>query len=105
VRTRHPASGDLGRPAATEERRIAKPFNGVINLHVRDAVAGWGPHGTARLYVDDRIVAESTLRTQPAHVAPCGEDLSIGRDSRAPVSVDAESDLPRRWRATEEREM
>jgi hypothetical protein len=61
VRTRHPASGDLGKPAATEERRIAKPFNGVINLHVRD--------------------------------------------SGAPVSVDVESDLPRRWRATEEREV
>jgi hypothetical protein len=66
---------------------MAKPFNGVINLDVRDAVAGWGPYGTAKLYVDDQVVAEGTLRTQPAHCALCGEGLSIGRDSGAPVRI------------------
>src|SRR5262249_18823829 len=43
-------------------------------------------HGTARLYVDDDVVAESRLKTQPGHFALCGEGLTIGRDSSDPVS-------------------
>jgi len=43
-------------------------------------------HGTAKLYVDDQVVAEGALKTQPGHFALCGEGLSIGHDSGDPVS-------------------
>jgi hypothetical protein len=43
-------------------------------------------HGTAKLYIDDQVVAEAPLKTQPGHFALCGEGLSIGRDSSDPVS-------------------
>jgi arylsulfatase A-like enzyme len=43
-------------------------------------------HGTAKLYVDDQVVAEGPLKTQPGHFALCGEGLSIGHDSGDPVS-------------------
>ena len=84
-------------------------------------------HGTARLYVDDEVVAEAPLRTQPGHFALCGEGLTIGRDSGDPVSKEygagfpftggkisevevniattststSSASSPRRWRATE----
>jgi arylsulfatase len=45
-------------------------------------------HGTTRLYIDDKQVAEGPMRTQPGHYALCGEGLSIGRDTGAPVSVE-----------------
>ena len=44
-------------------------------------------HGTTKLYIDDTAVAEGPMRTQPGHFALCGEGLSIGRDTGAPVSV------------------
>jgi catechol 2,3-dioxygenase-like lactoylglutathione lyase family enzyme len=43
-------------------------------------------HGTAKLYIDDQVVAEAPLRAQLGHFALCGEGLSIGRDSSDPVS-------------------
>src|ERR1700754_178860 len=43
-------------------------------------------HGTAKLYVDDQVVAEGVLKTQPGHFALCGEGLTIGRDGGDPVS-------------------
>ena len=43
-------------------------------------------HGTAKLYVDDDVVAEAPLRTQIGHFALCGEGLSIGRDTGDSVS-------------------
>ena len=45
-------------------------------------------HGTAKLYIDDQLVAEGPMRTQPGHFALCGEGLTIGRDSGAPVSAE-----------------
>ena len=45
-------------------------------------------HGTTKLYIDDQLVAEGPMRTQPGHYALCGEGLTIGRDSGAPVSVE-----------------
>jgi arylsulfatase len=51
-------------------------------------------HGTARLYVDDTIVAEGPLRTQPGHFAICGEGLSIGRDSGDAVSKEYTPQFP-----------
>jgi arylsulfatase A-like enzyme len=43
-------------------------------------------HGTAKLYIDDKVVDEQPLRTQPGHFALCGEGLSVGRDTADPVS-------------------
>lgn len=43
-------------------------------------------HGTARLYVDEDVVAEGPLRTQSGHFALCGEGLSVGRDTGDSVS-------------------
>ena len=43
-------------------------------------------HGTAKLYIDDRVVAEQEIRTQPSHFALCGEGLCVGRDSGDAVS-------------------
>jgi hypothetical protein len=43
-------------------------------------------HGTAKLYIDDQVVAEGPLRTQSGHFALCGEGLSIGRDTGDSVS-------------------
>jgi arylsulfatase A-like enzyme len=43
-------------------------------------------HGTARLWIDDRPVAEAPLRTQPGHFALCGEGLCVGRDGGDAVS-------------------
>jgi hypothetical protein len=51
-------------------------------------------HGTAKLYVDDEVVAEAALRTQPGHFALCGEGLSIGRDSGDPVSKEYPAGFP-----------
>ncbi len=42
--------------------------------------------GTAKLYIDDRVVAEQKIRTQPAHFALAGEGLCVGRDSGDAVS-------------------
>jgi arylsulfatase A-like enzyme len=43
-------------------------------------------HGTAKLYIDDEVVAEQEIRTQPAHFALCGEGLAVGRDTGDAVS-------------------
>jgi hypothetical protein len=43
-------------------------------------------HGTTRLYVDDEVVAEGPMRTQPAYFALCGDGLCVGRDSSDAVS-------------------
>ena len=51
-------------------------------------------HGTARLYVDDKVVAEAPWKTQPGHFALCGEGLSVGRDSSDPVSKEYTGSFP-----------
>ena len=43
-------------------------------------------HGTTRLYIDDKVVAEGPMRTQLAWFALAGEGLCVGRDSSDPVS-------------------
>ncbi len=42
--------------------------------------------GTAKVYVNDEVVAEGPWRTQPGHFALCGEGMAVGRDSADPVS-------------------
>jgi hypothetical protein len=110
---------------------MAKSFNGVINLDVRDSIADWGPYReepapegapnvlivlvdedrseandradqhpdkvqqlVALRYVDDEVVAEAPLKTQPGHFALCGEGLTIGRDSGDPVSSEYGAGFP-----------
>jgi len=51
-------------------------------------------HGTATLYVDDQVVAEGPIRTQPGHFALCGEGLSIGRDTGDAVSKEYTPHFP-----------
>jgi arylsulfatase len=59
---------------------------------------GTGEHGasygTARLYVDEQVVAESELLTQYGHFALAGEGLSIGRDSGDAVSKEYTPEFP-----------
>jgi hypothetical protein len=43
-------------------------------------------HGTVKLYVNEEVVAEGSLRTQTGHFALCGEGMSIGRDTGDSVS-------------------
>jgi hypothetical protein len=50
--------------------------------------------GTAKLYIDDDVVAEASLKTQPGHFALCGEGLTIGRDSGDPVSKEYSAGFP-----------
>jgi arylsulfatase A-like enzyme len=43
-------------------------------------------HGTTRLYVNDDVVAEGPMRTQPAYFTLCGDGLCVGHDSSDAVS-------------------
>lgn len=47
-------------------------------------------YGPARLYIDDKVVAESEIRTMTGHFAITGEGLCIGYDSGDVVSRDYE---------------
>ena len=42
--------------------------------------------GKAQLYVDDKVVAEGPLKTQPGHFTLCGDGLCVGYDSEDRVS-------------------
>jgi len=54
-----------------------------------------GPHGEslgkAQLYVDDKMVAEGPLKTQPGHFTLCGDGLCVGYDSEDKVSEEYEA--------------
>ena len=50
--------------------------------------------GTARLHVDDTVVAEGPWKTQPGHFALAGEGLSIGRDSADSISTEYTPQFP-----------
>jgi arylsulfatase len=43
-------------------------------------------HGTARLYVDDEVVAEAEIRTIASRYSLCGEGLCVGYDGGDAVS-------------------
>jgi arylsulfatase len=49
-----------------------------------------GPHresiGTARLFIDDAVVAEGAMRAQIGNFNLCGDGLCVGRDSSDPVT-------------------
>jgi hypothetical protein len=48
------------------------------------------PIGTARLYVDDDVMAEQEIRTIAAFYALCGEGLCIGYDGGDDAYIDVE---------------
>ena len=43
-------------------------------------------HGPLKLYLDDKVVAQSEIRTMTGHFSLCGEGLCIGYDSGDSVS-------------------
>jgi arylsulfatase len=45
----------------------------------------------ARLYIDDKVVAEGPMRTQSGHFTLCGDGLCIGFDSADKVTEEYES--------------
>ena len=47
------------------------------------------PYGTASLFIGDRRVGESDIKTQPGKFALGGEGLNVGKDPGAPVSPSA----------------
>jgi arylsulfatase len=51
-------------------------------------------HGTTRLHVDDKVVAEGPMRSMTGHFSLCGEGLCIGRDSADPVSKEYGPQFP-----------
>ncbi|WP_221586310.1 arylsulfatase [Microbacterium sp. G2-8] len=50
--------------------------------------------GTAKLYVDDQVVAEGPMRTQVGKFTLCGDGLCIGWDSADPVSRQYSNPFP-----------
>jgi hypothetical protein len=46
------------------------------------------PHGTARLYINDRQVAELAMIIQPSHFSPSGEGSNVGLDRGQSASSD-----------------
>src|SRR6185369_12876686 len=49
-------------------------------------------HGSLALYIDDKKVGESEIRTMTGHFSLCGEGLCVGYDSSDPVSSEYGSD-------------
>jgi arylsulfatase len=47
--------------------------------------------GKAKLYVDDKVVAEGAMRTQSGHFTLCGDGLCVGFDSADKVSEEYEA--------------
>jgi hypothetical protein len=59
-----------------------------VHLLSRDLRVGdhYEPIGTARLYVDDDVMAQQEIRTIAAFYALCGEGLCVGCDGGDAVS-------------------
>jgi arylsulfatase len=51
-------------------------------------------NGTLSLYVGDRKVGESQIKTQPGKFSLAGEGLCVGLDSREPVTDDYPGEAP-----------
>ena len=47
--------------------------------------------GTTKLYVNDKVVAEGPMKTQPGKFTLCGDGLCVGKDSADAVSEDYKS--------------
>ncbi|MFG1185057.1 arylsulfatase [Xanthobacter aminoxidans] len=65
---------------------------GKYTLGMEFTRTGAGPHseslGTTKLYINDKVVAEGPMRTQPAKFTLSGDGLCIGYDSGDAVSQD-----------------
>jgi hypothetical protein len=76
-------------------RRELQPGNRVLGVEFVKERLGerHETHGTAKLYVDDQVVAEGPLRTQPGHFA-LARGLWVGRDTGDAVSKEYTPQLP-----------
>jgi arylsulfatase len=65
-----------------------KPGNYTLGMEfVREGAGQYGESlGTTRLYVNDKVVAEGPMKTQPGKFTLSGDGLCIGRDSGDAVS-------------------
>ncbi|MFN2264227.1 MAG: arylsulfatase, partial [Anaerolineales bacterium] len=56
---------------------------------IREKAGQYGEsHGTAKLYVEDKVVAEGPMRTQTGKFTLCGDGLCVGRDSADAVAAE-----------------
>lgn len=56
---------------------------------IREQTGQYGEsHGTAKLYINDKAVAEGPLRTQTGKFTLCGDGLCVGRDSADAVATE-----------------
>ncbi|PJJ65032.1 arylsulfatase [Compostimonas suwonensis] len=64
------------------------PGSHIVGLEFsKESVGQYGVSvGTAKLYIDDEVVAEGPLTTMSGHFSLCGEGLGVGRDGGDPVS-------------------
>jgi arylsulfatase len=51
-------------------------------------------NGTLKLYINDKVVAKGTMRTQPGKFALSGEGLAVGRDAADSVSKEYKPPFP-----------
>lgn len=60
---------------------------------IREKAGQYGEsHGTAKLYINEKIVAEGPMRTQTGKFTLCGDGLCVGRDSADAVASDYTSE-------------
>ena len=56
---------------------------------IREKAGEYGEsHGTAKLYINEKVVAEGPIRTQTGKFTLCGDGLCIGRDSADAVAAE-----------------
>jgi len=56
---------------------------------IREKAGQYGEsHGTSKLYINDKVVAEGPMRTQTGKFTLCGDGLCIGRDSADAVAAE-----------------
>jgi arylsulfatase A-like enzyme len=56
---------------------------------IREKAGEYGEsHGTAKLYVNEEVVAEGPMRTQTGKFTLCGDGLCVGRDSADAVAAE-----------------
>jgi arylsulfatase len=76
-----PPEQRLSAPAPTAGRHVVG-----VEFEKERTGENYEPIGTARLHIDDEVVAEQEIRTIVAFYALCGEGLCIGYDSGDAVS-------------------
>jgi arylsulfatase A-like enzyme len=72
---------------SSEELKPGKYTLGVE--FIREKAGQYGEsHGTAKLYIDDKVVAKGPMRTQTGKFTLCGDGLCVGRDSADAVAAE-----------------